>query len=309
METLGSPSPLSFTLSDGWEAFPILRLRFFLKSNGLSLPHFHGAFWHSVLGMGLKRRFPEVYEILWKSQGTQSYAIQAPMTMGAHVQRGEILSFDLTLFGDATRFAFHCMETIHDVALLGLGSKTFKGERGTATLVAVESVTPFGIAGVFREGEGFLEPPVPFPSGDILSISKGVKTNRINLLCETPLHLKTDNHICMVSPEFSIIVKRLLGRMNQFIPMPFTMEKKILLDKSMEVSQGYHDIIWFDLHRWSSRQEKDLMHGGIVGTLEYIGDLTPFLPWLSMGQWLQIGNKTTFGLGVYRLAVESFEGA
>ena len=304
LKTFGSPAPLISTLSNAWEDFPILRLRFFLRSNGLSLPHFHGAFWHSVLGMGLHRKFPETYEALWKKEGCQLYAIHAPMCLDSLIQPGEIVSFDLTLFGDATRYALHCMEALHDVSISGLGRKTFHGERGTACLVAVESITPFGVEVLFGEGEESVANPAPFLAGDILSVAKGVRSNRINLLCETPIHLKTDNRVCMVPPEFSLIVKRLLGRMNQFVPMPFTMEKKILLDRSLEVSQGCHDIGWFDIHRWSSRQEKDLIHGGIVGTLEYSGDLTPFLQWLTMGQWLQIGSKTTFGLGVYRLSLD-----
>ncbi|HIR14809.1 MAG TPA: CRISPR system precrRNA processing endoribonuclease RAMP protein Cas6 [Candidatus Choladousia intestinavium] len=36
---------------------------------------------------------------------------------------------------------------------------------------------------------------------------------------------------------------------------------------------------------------------GLIGTIEYEGDLTPFAPWLNAAQKLHIGRNTTFGLG------------
>lgn len=308
MQILGAPLPSVLTLGESWRNFPMLRLRFYLKSEGMSFPAFHGAFWHSVIGMGLHRRFPKTYECLWEGAGSRLYAIFAPMRLKSRIVEGEILSFDLTLFGEGTRHAISCMETLHEISLSGLGSKTLSGERGTARLLSVESVTPSGVLPVFGAEKGSVSIPSPFFAGEILSLVKGVSTRQVNLLCDTPLHLKEENRVCMGSPAFSLIVKRVLGRMNQFIPMPFTMEKKLLVEKSLEVSGGEHDVRWWDLHRWSSRQEKDLIHGGIVGNLAYQGEMTPFLPWLALGQWLQIGSKTTFGFGVYRLGVESSGG-
>lgn len=304
MEFLGSPSQTVPTLAESWKNFPILRLRFYLESNGMTLPPFQGAFWHSVIGMGLHQKFPKTYEALWQTEGPPRYAIHAPMLFKSKIEPGETISFDLTLFGDGTRHALHCMETLHEVALAGLGHRSSTGERGTARLVSVESVTPTATLPIFGEGEQSFALPTPFPTSEILSMIKGVMTCHINLLCDTPLHLKTDNRVCMSSPDFSLIVKRMLGRMNQFIPMPFTLEKKILIEQSMEIAEGPHEISWCDLHRWSARQGKDLLHGGIVGALDYMGEMTPFLPWLVLGQWLQLGSKTTFGFGAYRLGVD-----
>ena len=36
---------------------------------------------------------------------------------------------------------------------------------------------------------------------------------------------------------------------------------------------------------------------GLIGTIEYEGDLTPFVPWLYAAQRLHIGRNTTFGMG------------
>ena len=36
---------------------------------------------------------------------------------------------------------------------------------------------------------------------------------------------------------------------------------------------------------------------GLLGTIEYEGRLTPFVPWLYAAQRLHIGRNTTFGMG------------
>jgi hypothetical protein len=41
--------------------------------------------------------------------------------------------------------------------------------------------------------------------------------------------------------------------------------------------------------------------GGLLGEITYRGDLTPFLPWLALGEWMHISGKTSFGLGRYTI--------
>jgi CRISPR/Cas system endoribonuclease Cas6 (RAMP superfamily) len=41
--------------------------------------------------------------------------------------------------------------------------------------------------------------------------------------------------------------------------------------------------------------------GGLLGEIGYAGELAPFIPWLTLGQWTGIGGKTSFGLGLYNL--------
>ena len=41
--------------------------------------------------------------------------------------------------------------------------------------------------------------------------------------------------------------------------------------------------------------------GGLLGETVYRGELAPFIPWLTLGQWIGVGGKTSFGLGLYEL--------
>jgi len=58
---------------------------------------------------------------------------------------------------------------------------------------------------------------------------------------------------------------------------------------------------WQEWTRRSSRQQKIMQLGGVVGRWTLRGNLAPFLPALHLGQWLHIGKETVFGLGRYAL--------
>ena len=55
------------------------------------------------------------------------------------------------------------------------------------------------------------------------------------------------------------------------------------------------------LERYSNRQQRKLPLHGYVGAMTFAGQLTEFLPFLRMGEYLHIGAGTAFGLGRYGL--------
>ena len=51
------------------------------------------------------------------------------------------------------------------------------------------------------------------------------------------------------------------------------------------------------LERYSNRLHGKMDFSGLIGELEYAGELTPFVPWLATAEVLHIGRNTTFGMG------------
>ena len=64
---------------------------------------------------------------------------------------------------------------------------------------------------------------------------------------------------------------------------------------------GEKQLNWQDWTRRSSRQQKLMQLGGVVGRWTLRGNLAPFIPALHLGQWLHVGKETVFGLGRYVL--------
>lgn len=60
---------------------------------------------------------------------------------------------------------------------------------------------------------------------------------------------------------------------------------------------------WVETLHYSSRQQKSLKLGGLIGHLVCQGRaLAPIWPWLWLGQWLHLGEGATSGLGRYVLS-------
>ncbi|MDQ3775511.1 MAG: CRISPR system precrRNA processing endoribonuclease RAMP protein Cas6 [Pseudomonadota bacterium] len=77
--------------------------------------------------------------------------------------------------------------------------------------------------------------------------------------------------------------------------------KRGLVDRARAIEITGHDLYWDDWSRYSGRQHTWMKFGGLLGEITYRGDLTPFLPWLALGEWMHIGGKTSFGLGRYTI--------
>jgi len=47
-----------------------------------------------------------------------------------------------------------------------------------------------------------------------------------------------------------------------------------------------------------------MMMGGCIGSITFAGNLTQFMPFLLLGEKINVGKGTSFGLGKYRLQRE-----
>lgn len=61
------------------------------------------------------------------------------------------------------------------------------------------------------------------------------------------------------------------------------------------------ELHWQHPERYSSRQQSRIKLGGFVGKMSFGGDLGRFMPLLKLGEYLQVGKGTSFGLGKYKI--------
>lgn len=68
-------------------------------------------------------------------------------------------------------------------------------------------------------------------------------------------------------------------------------------DLAGQVTTVTQQLHWSDWERYSGRQETHMKLGGVLGTVRYRGSLTPFLPYVRLGEYIHVGKNTAFGLG------------
>ncbi|NLI83783.1 MAG: CRISPR system precrRNA processing endoribonuclease RAMP protein Cas6 [Deltaproteobacteria bacterium] len=215
-------------------------------------------------------------------------------------ERGSLFSFGITLVGRAVEFLPYFVFAFRRMGELGLG----KG-RGNFTVTRLMALN-----GEDREVEtvytdGTLQMPrAALSLEDALAACERLPGDRLRMRLLTPLRLVYGGELCR-EPAFHVLVRNLLRRLGNLTLFHCDESAPALdgrlIDLAEEVRLARRNTRWHDWERYSHRQDKRMKLGGILGELDYEGDLAPFLPLLVLGSWVNLGKNTTFGLGRYRL--------
>lgn len=229
------------------------------------------------------------------SQIPRPYVIEPPAWGERNYTAGETLSFHLVLAGHAIDKLPLLLWAFHQAMQRGVGQGN-----GTARLGAVWLVSPEGDCRIADRAGGAIAPhssappPTPAPAA-----------NGATLHFHVPLRLQTNGRRARADELTS---RKLLTTLIRRVALmcEFHGDGPLSVDFSALASQAgtlesQKDLHWRDWSRYSSRQQQKMDLGGVVGSWTLRGDLTPFLPFLHLGQWLHLGKETVFGLGGYTL--------
>jgi CRISPR-associated endoribonuclease Cas6 len=204
---------------------------------------------------------------------------------------GDVLRFDLLLFGQAVELQAYAFLAVERMARAGLGAGCARFR-----LVRVEALGGDGaLREMFSEGA---PPEVPreadLPSG------------RLALRLETPLRVKVHDHL-NGQPRFRDLAFNMLRRVLELAHFHMAgaamdWSFRPFLDRADAVRVVAADLRWHDWERWSNRQQSSMKLGGLVGRLVLEGDVRPFAALLGAAQIVHVGKGATFGLG--KLVVE-----
>lgn len=305
---------------------PLARLRFRLRAlDALRLPDYAGSAWRGLLGHGLRRtacvtRQPRCEGCLLTASCVYSTLFESPLDPAApesgarrphpfvldldprgprHFGPGEELHLDIHLFGRAIEQAPYL---IHALALAG--DRGLGRSGGRFRLSAVERERQPGDndwCEVYNASTGVYQPREASPA------ELPAPPEHVRLRLITPLRLKRDNRL-LGAREFSpldlsrALARRLreLARHHGGDPEAFASLGAPQLSNQLEMHIDW--LRWHEWTRYSSRQDRHMQLGGLIGALELSGPaLAPLWPALWFGQWAHLGKGTSFGLGGYRL--------
>lgn len=202
----------------------------------------------------------------------------------------------LTLYGSGVRFL-----PVLAQALAGAGDKGIGPGRVRFGLreTRYEAAAGSGVWQEFAAATGAMEPARwPPPPG----------VARVRLV--TPLRVRRrERYIGEREFRFSDLFTSVLRRVSllcRAYGRPLDTDFRGLTARSEEVPLRAADLRWHDWSRYSSRQEKAIAMGGVVGEFAWAPAEAPELwPYLWLGQFTQAGKGTTLGLGWYEMGSQA----
>ena len=225
------------------------------------------------------------------------YILNPPLDNREVFRPGDRLTFSLVLMGSAVDAIPYFIYSFIEMGKKGLGR-----ERGKYDLEKVEVSEDEQYKLVYDSKTETLK-----DYGNTLHTSSPtdcINVENLSLKFLTPLRLKEKNSL-VTELNFEFLFQRLLHRLellslfygkNGPVKAP-----KDLLSQALDIKVKQNNLHWYEWERYSSRQKELMKLGGLRGEIEFEGNLTPFMPYLKLGEAANIGQGTSFGLGRYEI--------
>ncbi len=303
---------------------PLARYRLtFRAAVDLRLPAYTGSAWRGAFGRALKRLvcvtresacppcllyrsciYPYLFETppdpgvgkLTRYTAAPHPYVLVPEDRGGMIAVGETLALELTLLGHGNRHLPYVVHALHQAGQQGLGT-----DRGALELLEVAQADEGGWRSIYAPGGDFVPGPAVTPP------PAPAVPRRVVVRFLTPLRLTHEGRL--VSQDrfrFSLLFSSLLRRMSLLTAFhtddPLETDFAGLTQAARAVELEGARLRWHEWARYSSRQDKLVQMGGLIGEIELDGaGLEPFWPYLWLGQWTHAGKGAVMGLGRYRV--------
>lgn len=272
------------------EQFKCCTLHITLQLQGdCTLPAYKGSMWHGWLGHALRKVSEPAFRALYQQHDHEQpkpYAIDPGRDQKTEWQQGELLDFSLRLFGSAGDLLPVILQALQAGEQLGLGTARTEVKVVAAIVVA----------------------DVEQNLSSILANNLTSDNAQWQLLLDTPLRLKQRGNIIRDTEQLNAQVLALQSRRRLLqLTKYWVCDDAEVLDSISQQSLGADDCVTMasvyfeDWQRFSLRQQEFIPFGGFKGVIRMQSVSPDLWRWLKIGEQLQLGGKTTFGLGRYRL--------
>lgn len=132
---------------------------------------------------------------------------------------------------------------------------------------------------------------------------------RVRLSFLTPTAIKKKGDV-LKELSFHAFIQNLMGRISMLAlfhcDSSLDLDFASLLDKAETISVENDSLSWQTWLRYSGKQKRRMNWGGVVGELDLVGELSEFMPYIRLGEYIHVGKSTAFGLGQYKVKEVEF---
>lgn len=261
------------------------------------LPLFLGSTMHGIMGWTLKKYSPEAYSYLFENKrvsgGKQDivnpYFIEPPRSKTLF-EKGELLSFTFVLVGNAIHYAEAVINALCQSKTFGIGA-----QRAPFILKDILHGSQFGT--VYCE-QGITNLQLMPENIHLVTGHEHATWCSLHLL--TPLRIRRNGKL-VEDITFPTIIRNITKRIGMLTERYGGYINTELATTSCELAQSIDRTVsalhMSQMHRFSNRKNESMDWSGMLGALQFSGELSTFIPWLKAAQVLHIGRNSTFGCG------------
>lgn len=281
----------------------LLRLQIRVQMNAAgSLDEQGGSILHGTLGLAMRQAAPRQWQATYGplEQGVNRPLSLHPPTLPCQWQAGDTITFGLSLLGNLAHDPAAIFASVQQMGQLGLGR-----DRIGFSLLDICQQGPLGQRLLWsRHVPNQSWAPLTGGLDDALLAAGALCGNGLPNLVQiqtcTRLHIKEQGQPIKTAPSALLLGRTICRRLlNLAGPLAETERLAVLsqLDGLERLRLCWDHTHTDSLYRYSARQRRSHQLEGISGEWAYEGEVIRLVPWLAMGQWLQLGSKTSFGFG------------
>ena len=220
-----------------------------------------------------------------------------PLDTRGEYRRDESFAFRLTLIGHAIDYLPYFLVSFRELGEIGIGKGRGRFQLTQVLTDGEESIYDGDTQMVHNRNNAL-------SFDDIQQEAESLPTDQLTVHLLTPTRITHEGQITDKLP-FHLFWRRLIGRISALgyfhCGESLALDFKGLIAQAETVQTVQSGLRWHDWTRYSSRQNQKMQLGGLVGSVDYAGDLAAFLPFVALGAFLHVGKNATFGLGKYKV--------
>lgn len=241
------------------------------------------------------------------------YSLAGPQPPVDTLAPNQEFHFTITLFGDGFNFLPYFV-----LAASAMGDTGIGPGRGKFEIASIHAVNPLTdeVHEILAEGENVVRPRgLPIVWKDAEEAARAFPNEgevRVRFLSPTRL---IESDTLVKAPDFGIFFRRLLERMDELARQHNGGERRPpeevrrlyqLADEARLIEQSTQ---WIELWGPSSRRGQSAPMSGFVGQAVYRSkNWSELLPFLLLGQGVQVGKLTAKGNGVFQVELDGRKG-
>lgn len=229
------------------------------------------------------------------------FIIEPPLLLNKQVKAGDHLNLNLILIGKAIEYLPMFLFVMQKMGKTGIAPKRtpFRIER-------VDSIRKCGRKTQINLDQNLMEYRTPVIINGASFFKKHAACSHLAIDFITPTRIVKDSKM-QTSVTFEMLMQGIFRRLNQLLVhygnLPQPLDFRNLLTEASNIETLATDLDTLHWERFSFRQKQTIFMDGIVGSTQFQGNLTPFIPFLQIAEHLHVGKHTAFGMGKIKVRI------